>query len=1190
MPGSINGQDGWVCSGCAPNPPGIDHAVVANSPSAPASFGAQSLRISNAVAGNLDNQSFSKPLASEAGETAAVSRGLSNPPRNNHFEAQFDIASTVPGAEQPGLRTSISPTRGDEERMSLLRFVDVAEGIQVSFADYRDVAPFGTATGDDANGCGAGDNFVITNISTPLDRSAPHTVKLVIDFVDGPRNDVVKIYIDGVLQHTGTSWEDYYRYCAEQVVFNNEVPTIDSLYFYYSGASPAPATAGNGFLFDNLTLDATTVVPPRDCNTIAPPYNVESEFSIGSNPNCEYTYGYTADDNRDSAFALYPLSKTNAFSTPGIEGWYRSDADAYSVPGIYANTTAGTVTYVTVTHPTDLLNLHPGGAGERSVLRFIAPATGNYQINGRFEMIDSGATNVLVLKRSGAAPSTVLLTDDIGGFGDTAPIAIPFVSLAAGDIIEFSVGVGSNGNYSNDSTGLAATISPSETDRPTLTITPNGTTTSTSPIPFTFTFSEPVTGFDASDITVTNGTLSNFAGSGAVYTADVTPTPAGTQNTSVTVSVAADKAVDSAQNGNDAASSTVTFQDTTRPTLTITPSGFVNGSATTYTFAFSEPVTDFTIGDIAVTNGTKSNFVTVNSTTYTVDVTPTSNGPITVSVPQDSAFDASGNGNTAASTTTNVRCNNVSIASGTNVLRNSTFTVPITIDDTTGQGILGYTFTLNYNPAVLTLNSVDKTGTLSSGFTITPNTNTPGTLTVVAFGNAPLSGAGTLLNLNFTSTGAIGTTSALSFSNFQFNEGVPCDVTTNGSVNVISGTISGKVYYADNTSQGVPNTNINASGSVPRSTTTDCGGLYSLNGFGTGPYTVTPSKSGEVNGSVTGLDASKVARFVAGLDTLTPTQQIAADVSGDGTISALDAAYISQYDAGIANPSRSGTWVFVPVSRTYPADVETNYTNQDYQAILYGDVTQNWMGTPCSTNVLEQEETSTKQSEAVQAPQVITVTAPVQTVGANSNFAATLSASETSGQGVFSYSFNLVYNPSVITPQTNLCDGIGTISSSYQLTCNPNFAANTIRVVAFGTSNLNGSGPLVKLNFTTTGAAPGSISPLTIQNFVFNEGMPQDVTVDGAIQILGPTAASASISGRVVSATGRAISRARVSITDTNGVVRTTNSNQLGRYSFDNLSIGETYIINASSKSHRFTAQTVSLVDNVRNMTLTADQ
>ena len=72
-----------------------------------------------------------------------------------------------------------------------------------------------------------------------------------------------------------------------------------------------------------------------------------------------------------------------------------------------------------------------------------------------------------------------------------------------------------------------------------------------SPIPVTATFSEPVFGFTADDITVTNGTAGNFVGSDSdsVYTFDVTPNAIG----DVTVDIAADVALDAENNSNTAA-------------------------------------------------------------------------------------------------------------------------------------------------------------------------------------------------------------------------------------------------------------------------------------------------------------------------------------------------------------------------------------------------------------------------------------------------------------------------------------------------------------------------------------------------------------------------------------------------------------------------------------------------------------
>ena len=50
-----------------------------------------------------------------------------------------------------------------------------------------------------------------------------------IDYKDGRENDVVKVFVDGVLEATGNTWEDYYRDGSEQAGRNNLVPTTDSM-------------------------------------------------------------------------------------------------------------------------------------------------------------------------------------------------------------------------------------------------------------------------------------------------------------------------------------------------------------------------------------------------------------------------------------------------------------------------------------------------------------------------------------------------------------------------------------------------------------------------------------------------------------------------------------------------------------------------------------------------------------------------------------------------------------------------------------------------------------------------------------------------------------------------------------------------------------------------------------------------
>ena len=127
--GTINGQDGWSKTGS------YDVEVV----SSPVIAGAGSLRFSNAVtSGSFGDQTFSKSLANEAGETDAVNNGMSGGTRQNHFEAEFRFTSAT-STYQPGLFLSVSPDRGDGARMSYLGFADTPTGITVNFYDVTSI-------------------------------------------------------------------------------------------------------------------------------------------------------------------------------------------------------------------------------------------------------------------------------------------------------------------------------------------------------------------------------------------------------------------------------------------------------------------------------------------------------------------------------------------------------------------------------------------------------------------------------------------------------------------------------------------------------------------------------------------------------------------------------------------------------------------------------------------------------------------------------------------------------------------------------------------------------------------------------------------------------------------------------------------------------------------------------------------
>lgn len=249
--GDVWGQNGWTGGYCGPH----DIQVVDNSlyPGAPASFGTKSLRISNSTVNGCFGDSFTTSLADEAGEATAENGGFSGGTRQPKFVGQLTFASTT-GGLQPGASIQISPDRGDGARMSYLQMTHTATALDFTFIDVQ-----GTdGTPPPCLGCA---NFVDTTFGG-YNPSVPHTVRLVMLLNDGPSNDVVKVYIDGSLVHTGGSWEDYYTMDTESSPNPPRVSrTVDSLLIRAKGPA-APSVAGQGFLIDAISL----LSGPATCN------------------------------------------------------------------------------------------------------------------------------------------------------------------------------------------------------------------------------------------------------------------------------------------------------------------------------------------------------------------------------------------------------------------------------------------------------------------------------------------------------------------------------------------------------------------------------------------------------------------------------------------------------------------------------------------------------------------------------------------------------------------------------------------------------------------------------------------------------------------------------------------------------------------------------------------------------------
>lgn len=189
-----------------------------------------------------------------------------------------------------------------------------------------------------------------------------------------------------------------------------------------------------------------------------------------------------------------------------------------------------------------------------------------------------------------------------------------------------------------------------ETSQPSVTILLDGTfegkeSTNESSIDFRIEFSETVSGFDLNDITIVNGSVSSWFGDGQVYSVSILPLAQGT----VTVSMDSGRVQDAAGNNNTAAQPISINYDSIRPSVTVfgTSPNPTGDTPIQININFTEPVTGFTAGDITVTNGTMSNF-SGSGANFTVDVTPATDGEVSVAIPEGMVTDSTGNTNTGS--------------------------------------------------------------------------------------------------------------------------------------------------------------------------------------------------------------------------------------------------------------------------------------------------------------------------------------------------------------------------------------------------------------------------------------------------------------------------------------------------------------------------------------------------------------
>ena len=200
-------------------------------------------------------------------------------------------------------------------------------------------------------------------------------------------------------------------------------------------------------------------------------YDLGADFSFANSSNGVWQYGYSATQSlAPDQFRLDAAADT---SHAGTGFWHPTTSENTGVTSGYYPYVAKNTASTAHTDPSNgwavranEVAMEGSGSGQYSLVRFVAPAGGKYQIAASFEGIhfNLSTTDVHILQNTAS-----VFDANIDGYGGdpsfhTVQGANPTanysgtLTLNAGDIVTFAVGVGANQTVYNDTTGLMAHI------------------------------------------------------------------------------------------------------------------------------------------------------------------------------------------------------------------------------------------------------------------------------------------------------------------------------------------------------------------------------------------------------------------------------------------------------------------------------------------------------------------------------------------------------------------------------------------------------------------------------------------------------------------------------------------------------------------------------------------------------------
>ncbi len=323
--------------------------------------------------------------------------------------------------------------------------------------------------------------------------------------------------------------------------------------------------------------------------------------------------------------------------------------------------------------------------------------------------------------------------------------------------------------------------------------------------------------------------------------------------------------------------------------------------------------------------------------------------------------------------------------------------VPITISGVGDVAIISALIEIEFDTTCLKGIDVINQGTLTESWQ-TPVVNNRDTSFYFALAGAtPLAGDGILAFLRFYTNplAAENDQCEMNFVDVLLNEGDPSTITQPGSFRVRGLQVAGSVDY-QGTGLPVPFVELQMSGYQFITNQTNENGNFNFSRLHYGDYVLTPKKSGDQGQAVSPFDAALILQHVVGSSQLSPYQKIAADVSGDSSVSAFDASFIMRYAVELEEKfpvmdDADDFWGFVPGAFAINDDnwfahpdtipyspLENDEFNQNFIGVIYGDVSQNWTSPSLQSTISESPKTIARiRSGAIQISDVNHVSLPI---------------------------------------------------------------------------------------------------------------------------------------------------------------------------------------------------------------------